>query len=85
MSPAPKERVQQVRATIREVLADRASDVFLGRIDKILEEWATDKLTAPQACEKVQKAVGLFIGEDLAAEIGNRCAPIVMRETAGKK
>lgn len=85
MSPVPKERVEQVRATIRAILAEKASEIFLGRIDKILEEWASDKMTAAQACEKVQKSVSLFISEDMAQEIGNQCAPIVMRETAGKK
>jgi len=70
---------------MHEVLAGRASDGFMKRIDAILEEWAADKLTAAQACEKVRKAVNLFLGEDLAKEIGNRCAPIVMKESAGKK
>jgi hypothetical protein len=85
MSPAAKAHVDQVRKTVHEVLAGKGSEIFLVRIDKILEEWAADKLTAAQACEKVQKAVSLFLGEDLATEIGNRCAPIVMRESAGKK
>lgn len=85
MSPAAKESVDQIRKVIHEVLAGKASDIFMGRIDAILGEWAADKLTAAQACEKVRKAVNLFIGEDLAKEIGNRCAPIVMRESAMKK
>ena len=85
MNAASKEHVDQVRAVMHEVLAGRASDVFMKRIDGILEEWAADKLTAAQACDKVRKAVNLFLGEDLAKEIGNRCAPIVMKESAGKK
>jgi hypothetical protein len=85
VNPASKEHVNQVRAVMHEVLAGRASDVFMKRIYGILEEWAADKLTAAQACEKVRKAVSLFLGEDLAKEIGNRCAPIVMKESAGKK
>ena len=85
MSPAAKENVEQVRKVVHEVLASRASDIFMKRIDGILEEWSADKLTAAQACEKVRKVVSLFIGEDLAKEIGNRCAPIVMRESVVKK
>lgn len=85
MNPASKEHIDQVRKVMHEVLAGRASDVFMKRIDGILEEWAADKLTAAQACDKVRKAVSLFLGEDLAKDIGNRCAPIVMKESAGKK
>jgi hypothetical protein len=85
MSPAAKESVEQIRKVVHDVLASRASDIFMKRIDGILEEWSADKLTAAQACEKVRKVVSLFIGEDLAKEIGNRCAPIVMRESVVKK
>jgi len=85
MSPVSRENVDQVLKIVHEVLAGKASGVFMSRIDKIVEEWSSEQLTAAQACEKVQKAVSLFLGEDLAREIGNRCAPIVMRESAGKK
>ncbi|NTW58198.1 MAG: hypothetical protein HGB21_06610 [Nitrospirae bacterium] len=85
MSPAARESVEQVRKVVHEVLAGRTSDIFMGRIDGILEEWSAEKLTAAQACEKVRKVVALFIGEDLAKEIGSRCVPIVMRESSPKK
>ncbi len=85
MSPAAKESVEQVRTVVHEILAGRASNIFMGRLDGILEEWSIDKLTAAQACEKIRKIVVLFLGEDLAKEIGNRCAPIVMRESTAKK
>jgi len=85
MTPVQKEHVDQVRSIVHEILAKKASDVFLGRIDKLLDEWAQGKLTAAQACDKVQKTVSLFISEDLAKEITNRCAMILMRETAIKK
>ncbi len=85
MSPVSRENVEQVRATIRDILAGKASNIFLGRIEAVLEDWAAEKLTAAQACEKAQKIVGLFLGEDLAREIGNRCAPIVMRDAIDKK
>ena len=85
MSPVFKEHVDQVRSLIREVLGDSASDIFIQRLDAVLNEWAADKLTAAQACEKVQKSVSLFIDENKAREIGNRCAPIVMKESSQKK
>lgn len=82
MSPVPKkELVDQVRSEIRAVLGQSVSQVFLGRIDAILEDWSSGKLSAAQACEQVQKRVSLFIDEDKAREIGSRCSPIVMRES----
>jgi hypothetical protein len=85
MSPVLQEHVDQVRNLIREVLGDSGSDIFLQRLDAILSDWAKDKLTAAQACEKVQKSVSLFIDENKAREIGNRCAPIVMKESVVQK
>lgn len=85
MIPASTESVDQVRRVVHEVLAGKVSNVFMGRIDNIMNEWASGALTAAQACDKVKKAVALFIGEDQAKEIGNRCAPIVMRESALKR
>lgn len=85
MNPATREHVDQVRKIIHEVLAHRASDIFMGRVDLILSDWEAGTLTAVQACDKVRKSVNLFISEDLAKEIGNRCAPIVMKESAAKK
>ena len=85
MSPASKEHVDQVRKFVHEVLAGKTSALFLGRIDEILAEWNEGKLTAAKACEKIQKTVSLFIDEKLAKEIGTKCAPIVMRESAAGK
>jgi hypothetical protein len=85
MNPVSKEHFDQVRKIIHEVLAGKASDIFLGRIDGILADWGSGKLSAAQACEKVQKTVSLFIDENLAKEIGTKCAPIVMREPIAKK
>jgi hypothetical protein len=85
VSPVSKERVDAVRTIIHDVIGGAASPVFLGRVDAILTDWAADKFTAAQACEKVQKIVTLFIDEDKAREIGARCAPIVMRESANIK
>lgn len=86
MSPVPKkELVDQIRGEIRAVIGQSVSQVFLDRVDAILEEWSTGKITAAQACEKVQKRVSLFIDEDKAREIGSRCAPTVMRESVSTR
>lgn len=85
MNGAPRERVDEVRSIIQDVLGGAASKTFLGRIDAVLNDWAEGKLTAAQSCEKVQKMVGLFIGEEKAGQIGDRCAMIVMRESASQK
>ena len=82
MSPMSKEHLNEVRNVVHEVLAGRASDIFFGRLDEILGDWDAGKLNAAQASEKVQKFVSLFIDENLAKEIVNKCAPIVMRESA---
>jgi hypothetical protein len=85
MSAAPRERVDEVRSIIHDVLGGAASKLFLERVDAVLNDWAEGKMTAANACEKVQKTVGLFIGEDKARQIGDRCAMIVMRESASQK
>jgi hypothetical protein len=85
MSPVPREQIDHMKGEILSVLDKAASDLFLRRIDAILEEWSAGKYTAVQACEKIQKLVSLFIDEDKAREIGSRFAPIVMRETAPAK
>ncbi|HUK99426.1 MAG TPA: hypothetical protein VLX29_01080 [Nitrospirota bacterium] len=82
MSPVPKEHLDQVRKIVHETLVGRASDIFLGRLDGILADWGAGKLTAAEASEKVQRFVSLFIDENLAKEIVDKCAPIVMRESA---
>ena len=85
MSPVPKKHIDQMRSAILEVLGNSVSQIFLSRLDGILNDWGADKITAAQACEKIQKTVSLFISEDKAIEIGSRCAPIVMRESAASK
>ncbi len=82
MSPAPKEHIDHVRSLVREILGDRASDVFLQRLDLVLNDWAQDKLTVAQSCDKIQRNVGLFIDETLAQEIRKACAPIVRKESS---
>ncbi len=85
MNAAPSERVDEVRSIIHDVLGGTASNIFLGRIDAVLNDWAEGKMTAANACQRVQKMVGLFIDEDKERQIGDRCAGIVMRESASQK
>lgn len=85
MSPVPKEHVDQMRNVIKEVLGGSASDIFLKRLDPIMNDWAAGAITAAQACEKVQKTVGLFFDADKSREIGYRCATFVMKESAAPK
>ena len=85
MSPVPKEHVDQMRNVIKEVLGGSSSDIFLKRLEPILNDWVAGTLSAAQACEKVQKTVGLFFDADKAREIGYRCAPFVMKESAISK
>jgi hypothetical protein len=84
MSPVSKERFDTMRSAVMDVLGKNVSPMFVSRVDAILKDWFTEKISAAQACEKVQKLVTLFIDEDKAREIGSRCAPIVMRESVSK-
>ncbi|OGW34081.1 MAG: hypothetical protein A2010_15580 [Nitrospirae bacterium GWD2_57_9] len=80
MSAAPKERVDEIRKIVHEIIGP-ASEIFLKKIDKSIDDWAAGTISAADACEKIQKTVSLFIDENKAKEIGARCAPIVMRES----
>ncbi len=81
MSTVPQEHIDQMRTIIKDVLGSAASEVFLQRLDRIINDWASGAISAALACEKVQKLVALFIDEQKAREIGFRCAPIVMKES----
>ncbi len=59
MSPASQERVAEMRRIVRDVLEGKASAIFLGRVDAILDDWGSGKAPAAEACEKVQKMVAL--------------------------
>lgn len=85
MSPVPQEQFDRIKGEIHTVLGETVSELFLRRVDALLEEWVAGKYTAAQACEKVQKLVALFIDKGKAGEIGSRFAPIIMRETTPSK
>lgn len=81
MSPVSKEMVDHMKSEIYAVLGKSASELFLRRVDAILEECSSGKLTVAQTCGKVQKLVSLFIDEGKAREIAARCAPIITKES----
>ena len=81
MSPVSKETADHLKSEVHAVLGQSASELFLHRVDAILEECVAGKLTVAQTCGKVQKLVSLFIDEDKAREIGTRCAPIIAKES----
>ena len=83
MSPVSKETADHLKREIHAVLGQSASELFLRRVDAILEDCSAGKLTVAQTCEKVQKLVSLFIDEGKAREIGTRCAPIIKASLAG--
>ena len=85
MSAVTPELVDQMKKTIVDTLGSSASKAFLLRVEAVVADWAAGKLTAAQACEKVEKMVTLFIDADKAQQIASRCAPIVMKETSQKK
>ena len=82
MSPVSKETADHLKSEIHAVLGQSASELFIRRVDAILEECSAGKLTVAQTCEKVQKLVSLFIDEGKAREIQKRCAPIITKESA---
>ena len=82
MSPVSKETADHLKAEIHAVLGESASELFLRRVDLIIEECSAGKLTIAQTCEKIQKLVSLFIDEGKAREIGARCNPIIKKESA---
>jgi len=85
VSPALQELVDQVRSIIYEVLAGTTSRSFLVRVDAVLTDWSSDKLSAAQAVEEIEKMVSLFIDVNKVKEIASRCAPIVMKTLSLKK
>jgi hypothetical protein len=85
MSPVSKEVVEHLKSEVYAVLGEGASELFLRRVDAILEECSAGKLTLAQTCGKVQKLVSLFIDEGKAREIGTRCAPIIAKESVAVK
>ena len=85
MSPVSKATVEQLKSEMYAILTQSASELFLRRVDAILEDCTAGKLTASQTCEKVQKLVGLFIDESKAREIATRCAPIIAKESAAER
>jgi len=67
----------QVKHAVREVLGDVASSIFLGRVDKTIDEAAYNMEAIAEACIKVEKMVNLFIGLDEARAVNQRLGAII--------
>ena len=69
--------VAEIKAAVREILGDVASQIFLGRVDRALDEGLKDRESLSQACTRVEKMVNLFIGVNEAKVIASRCREII--------
>jgi hypothetical protein len=85
MSPVSQEQFDRIKGEIHAVLGGTVSELFLRRVDALLEDWVAGKYTAAEACDKVQKLVSLFIDKGKAREIGTRFAPLIMSEATPAK
>jgi hypothetical protein len=85
MSPVSQEQFDQIKGEIHAVLGGTVSELFLRRVDALLEDWVGGKYTAAEACDKVQKLVSLFIDKGKSQEIGLRFAPIIKGEAIPPK
>lgn len=74
-----QEAVEQIKRAVREILGEVASQIFLARIDKTLDEGGKDRASLELACTRIEKTVNLFIGSDEAKVIAKRCREIIER------
>ena len=69
----------ELNSIVQEVLGGTASKVLLGRIDSMLTDGSSSREELQQACDKIEKMVKLFIGEDKARIIGKRFKEVLAR------
>lgn len=67
----------QLKQIIQDVLGSIASEVLLSRVHAVLDEGSKDAASLKQACGKIEKIVGLFIGADHAQILANRFAQVL--------
>jgi len=77
MGETLEHEVTQIKQVTREILGALPSQMFLGRIDKALDECAYDREKLCIACRKVEGMVRLFIGVEEARELGVRYGEIL--------
>ncbi len=64
--------VDELHAIVREVLEGRASDVLLERMRATLEKGAGSPETLREACTRLEKMAGLFLGASEAGALKTR-------------
>jgi hypothetical protein len=64
--------VDELDAIVREVLGGRASDLLLERMRTTLEKGAGSPETLTEACTRLEKMAGLFIGASAAGALKAR-------------
>lgn len=72
-------RIVEIKLAVIDALGDSASQIFLSRMDKTLDEAGPDPESLRQACGRIEKMVRLFIGADEARAVGERCRGILDR------
>ena len=71
------DRATKIKAAVREILGDKPSPIFMGRVDKLIDESASGEASLGQACTRVENLVKLFIGVEESKVIGARCKEII--------
>jgi len=69
--------VVQIKYAAREILGDIPSPIFMGRIERTLDEGVANMDSLCQACTKVEKMVHLFIGVETSKVVGQRFREIL--------
>ena len=72
-----EQKVSQIKVAVREILGDLPSQMFLCRIDKTLDDAATDNQSLSAACKKIESMVKLFIGIEEARDLNKRAGEIL--------
>jgi len=72
-----EEIANRLKWMVHEMLGDKPSLMFLSRIDRTLDEGATDKEALLAATARVEKLVNLFICVNLAEKIGCSCREVI--------
>ncbi len=77
--PNLAELAEELKKAVRGVLGDVPSQIFLGRVDKAIDDGSTDLESLKQACDKVENMVRLFIGVEESKVIGKRCREVLAK------
>jgi hypothetical protein len=72
--------VEDIKASVREILGDAPSELFLARVDRTLDEGMPYAME--DAAAKVVKMVRLFIDEQKAEELRRRCREILQGQAS---